>query len=95
MSDVRDNKVESRFELNLDGATAFAAYNRSGDRIVFTHTEVPEALEGQGIGTRLVQGALDAVRAEGLMVVPECSFVRHFIETHADYADVTAARTEH
>jgi hypothetical protein len=55
------------------------------------HTEVPEALSGQGVGSRLVRGALDLIRAEGLMVVPSCSFVAAWIGKHPDYADLVAA----
>ncbi|TVV71666.1 GNAT family N-acetyltransferase [Sphingomonas solaris] len=86
MNAVRDDPAAGRFVLDMDGTTAFAAYQRDGDRLIFTHTEVPEALSGQGIGGRLVQGALDLARAAGGRVVPQCSFVRHFIETHPEYA---------
>ena len=88
MSAVRDNQAESRFELDEDGVTAIAAYRREEGRIVFTHTEVPEAASGLGIGGRLVRGALDILRAEGLKVDPQCSFVAHYIEVHPDYADM-------
>ena len=89
-NNVIDNSAENQFELVVDGETALAAYRREGDRIVFTHTEVPVALEGQGIGSRLVAGALASVRARGLKVVPLCSFVRHSIETHAEAQDLLA-----
>ncbi len=86
--DVRDNRGESRFELEQDGAIAFAAYRRQGDTIVFTHTIVPGELRGSGIGSRLIAGGLAAVRAEGLKVVPECSFVAAYLERHPDAADL-------
>ena len=89
-SNVVDNQAESQFELVVDGETALAAYRREGDRIAFTHTEVPEALEGQGVGSRLIAGALADVRERGLKVVPLCSFVRHYIETHAEAQDLLA-----
>ncbi|WP_156680953.1 GNAT family N-acetyltransferase [Sphingomonas profundi] len=88
MSDVRDAPSESRFVLKEAGGTAFAAYQRRGESIVFTHTEVPDALAGHGVGSRLVRGALDAARAEGLTVVPECSFVRDYIDRHPEYRDL-------
>jgi uncharacterized protein len=86
--DVRDDREASRFVLEQDGATAFAAYRRKGDTIVFTHTVVPPALRGGGVGSRLIAGALAAVRAEGLTVVPECSFVAAYLERHPDAADL-------
>jgi predicted GNAT family acetyltransferase len=75
MSDsVRNNAAASRFELDADGHTAFAYYyyTMAGDVITFRHTEVPPALEGHGIGSRLIRGALEFARAEGLKVVPQC-----------------------
>ena len=47
----------------------------SGDRIICPHTGVPPELGGQGIGSRLVAGALAQVRQAGLTVVPACAFV--------------------
>ncbi len=89
---VRDRPDASRFEaVDETGAVAgFAAYRRHADRVVFTHTEVDDAFEGNGVGSTLVRAALDAVRAEGLRVVPQCPFVRAWIERHPDYADLTA-----
>jgi len=56
--------------------------------ITFVHTEVPAELGGQGVGSKLVKGALDQVRADGLKVVAQCPFVRGWIEKHPDYADL-------
>ena len=85
---VTENTAERRFELVEEGGTAFVTYILEGNSITFTHTIVPEELEGRGLGTRLVQGALDEARERGLRVVPACSFVRHFIETHEQYQDL-------
>lgn len=88
MTEVHDNAARGRFELSEGGETAIAAYTREGDAIVFTHTEVPPALEGHGVGTRLVKGALAQVRAAGLKVVPACSFVAAYVQRHPDEADL-------
>ena len=91
MSDVRDDRAGSRYELVADeGGTAFAEYRLAGDTITFTHTVVPPELEGRGIGSGLVKGALDDVRARGLTVVPQCSFVAGYIGRHPDYRDLLA-----
>ena len=86
--DVRDDREANRFELEQDGAVAFAAYRREGDTIVFTHTIVPDALRGGGVGSRLIAGALAQVRAEGLKVVPQCEFVAAYLERHPDAAEL-------
>jgi predicted GNAT family acetyltransferase len=90
MSEVRNNEAEGRYELEVDGETAFAAYRREGGEILFDHTDVPPALEGRGIGGALVKGALEDVRAKGLKVVPNCSFVRGWIERHGEAQDLVA-----
>ena len=91
MSDVIDNRSEHRFELNIDGHIAAAYYKRAGNVITFNHTEVPAELGGKGIGSKLVKGALDQVRADGLKVVAQCPFVKGCIDKHPDYADLLKA----
>lgn len=87
---VRDNQTMRRFEMVSGDATAFVEYHRSSDQIVLTHTEVPEAMSGQGVGSKLVGGVLDAIRAEGVTVVPECEFVATFIQRHPGYQSLVA-----
>jgi uncharacterized protein len=87
MSDsVSDNAAQHRFELEVDGHIAAAYYERTGDVVTFEHTEVPAELGGRGIGSKLVKGALDLVRAQGLKVVAQCPFVKGWIDNHPDYA---------
>lgn len=85
MDKVQDNRSEQEFTLDADGGRAVAAYQREGDVIVFTHTHVPPRLEGRGIGSRLIRGALDSARDEGLRVVAQCTFVAAFIDKHPEY----------
>jgi uncharacterized protein len=86
---VTDAPEASRYEARADGRVlGLAAYQRQGDRVVFTHTEVDPDAEGGGVGSTLVHGALDDVRAHGLRAVPHCSFVRAWIDRHPDYADL-------
>ena len=87
---VTNNRSENRFELEEGGQTAIAAYRLGEGRIVFNHTVVPEELEGRGVGSRLIAGALEQVREEGLKVVPVCSFVRHYMDTHPETQDLLA-----
>ncbi len=90
MAGVIDNANESRFELETGGATAIAAYARAGDTITFTHTVVPEEMQGHGLGSQLIAAALHSARAQGLSVVPQCGFVAAYIDEHPDFADLIA-----
>jgi predicted GNAT family acetyltransferase len=85
---VTNNKSEQRYELAIDGEVAIAAYETRGETIVFTHTEVPSALEGHGIGSRLIKGALADVRAQGQHIVADCSFVAAYLDRHPDEQDL-------
>lgn len=85
---VRNNTDENRYELSVDGHLAATYYRIADEVITFVHTEVPDALAGRGVGSTLIKGALDQVRAAGLKVVPQCPFVRAYIEKHPDYADL-------
>ena len=87
---VRDNPIRHRFELEVEGDTAFANYRRDGAVLTIMHTEVPKRLEGRGIGSRLVAGVLGLARAQGLAVVPRCPFVAAYIKRHPEYADLLA-----
>lgn len=101
MSDrkVTDNAELRRYEILVDGAVAgYAEYTLratdgrdgapDGPQVVFTHTEVGSAYEGQGLGGALARGALDDVRARGGSVVPMCPFLRRYISRHPEYQDM-------
>ena len=88
--EVRNNQAAHRYELEVEGQLALAAYRLRPGRITFTHTEVPDALEGRGIGSRLVKAALDDARAQGLKVVPACPFVKHYMDKHPETQDLLA-----
>ena len=55
---------------------------------MFTHTEVPEAREGQGVGTALIRAALASARARGLTVIPICPFFAAYMRKHAEEQDL-------
>ena len=88
LSDIRQNTIHHRFELDMDGHTAIAAYRLAPGVITFMHTDVPKALAGRGVGSRLVHGALEAARAQGLKVVAECPFVAGYIAKHPEFSDL-------
>ena len=88
--EVVDNPAESRFELPVEGDVAVAYYRRVGERLVLTHTEVPEALSGQGIGSRLAKGVFEAIGARGGKAVTQCPFMTSYVQRHPEFADLVA-----
>lgn len=87
-----DNEAKRRFEIVVAGTVAgFAEYRLGDGTIAFTHTVVEPAFEGQGIGSALAVGALDAARGHGLAVLPYCSFIRGYIARHPAYLDLVPA----
>jgi predicted GNAT family acetyltransferase len=94
--EVADNPAAERYEVKVDGRLAgFAEYRRRPGRIVFTHTEVDDEFEGQGLGSRLIRGALDEARAAGVSIVPRCPFVAGYITRHPEYRDLVAEHSPH
>jgi predicted GNAT family acetyltransferase len=83
---VVNNERASRFELIIDGHRAELIYERAGDRLVLVHTGVPDALEGQGVGGRLVAAAVDEAEQHALTIVPHCPFARSWLKRHPDVA---------
>ena len=83
----RHNEARGRYELDTPNGMALAVHQQQGDRLVFTHTEVPPADEGKGVGSRLVRAALDDARARDFRILPACSFVVAFVQRHPEYSD--------
>lgn len=82
------NQAESQFEVRLEDKLAFAAYMERSTLVVFTHTEVPEAFEGKGVGSTLAKHGLDYARTTGKTVLPLCPFIAAYIRRHPEYKDL-------
>lgn len=88
---ITHNPEKSRFETSIAGLTAVVDYIRMGKKIIYTHTEVPETLEGSGIGSALAQHVLDFARENELQVMPLCPFIASYIRKHPEYRDLVIA----
>jgi predicted GNAT family acetyltransferase len=84
--EITNNEAARRFETTIDGHLAELTYRRHDDRLVLVHTEVPDELEGQGVGGALVTAAVDFAEEQGLTLVPLCPFARGWLERHPDVA---------
>ena len=82
------NPDTRRFEVNLDGESAFAEYSLLHDAIVLPHTVVPDAFAGKGVGSALAKAALAYAREHGLKVKPICPFMASYINKHPEQQDL-------
>jgi predicted GNAT family acetyltransferase len=86
MASVLDDLPHNRFLFAQDGQEAELIYRVNGNRLVLIHTEVPEFFRGQGIGSQLVQAAVDRASKSGETVVPVCPYARKWLQEHPDVA---------
>lgn len=78
-----------RFSISVDGNTVgYADFVDRDDQRVFPHTVTDPDFQGRGLATILVREALEATRAAGLRVVPQCWMVAEFIDKNPEFADL-------
>ena len=82
--EVRDDRQARRFLLEVDGVVAWLEYRVDRGRLVLEHTEVPNALSGRGIGSRLVDAGIQRAPEEALLLRPECPFATAWLRRHPD-----------
>lgn len=87
-TEIQHDGARHRFTTTVDGHEAYVEYERQGDVMTITHTIVPSAIGGRGIGGDLVRQAMDHARADGLRVEPACSYADAWLRKHPDYADL-------
>ena len=86
---IQDNPELNRYEVYVGSVLAgFTDYHSQPGLVTLKYTEVDPAFEGRGIGSRLVAGVLDDIRARGAAVLPICPFVRTYLQRHPEYADL-------
>ncbi len=83
--EVKHNPQDGRFEVQLGDELAVVEYRLAVNDMIFTHTEVPPAYEGQGIANQLAKFALDYAVAEGHRIGPVCPFIKSYVQRHKEY----------
>lgn len=86
-----DNGTKGVFfiELNGEKVSEMDYSHAAPNKIIIEHTEVSETLKGQGVGYKLVEAAVEYLRANNLKVIPLCPFANAvFKKRHEHYADV-------
>jgi uncharacterized protein len=80
-----NNTERGAFEMPVNDGVAFISYRTNGDVVSLNHTEVPEELEGQGIGSTLVEQTFQYLEANRLKMVPRCAFVITYLKRHPEW----------
>ncbi|MCG8582798.1 MAG: N-acetyltransferase [Bacteroidales bacterium] len=83
-----DNEEQKRYELQVEGQTALIEYIKAKGTIFLTHTEVPSALEGKGIGSRMLLQALVDIKQKDMTLVPLCPFVAGYLKKHPAWKEL-------
>jgi predicted GNAT family acetyltransferase len=95
MTDLRDVPAENRFEQGFTDADGelrivWADYAVQGDRRTILHVEAEDELRGSGAAGRFMTSLADHARAEGLKLIPRCSYAVAWFKRHPDQGDVLA-----
>lgn len=82
---VTNNLELKRFEISVEGVTCFIAYELFERGIAFISEQVPQEVQGKGIGSQLAKFVLDYALEQKLIINPQCSFVKWYVDTHPEY----------
>jgi predicted GNAT family acetyltransferase len=85
---VEHDREGRRFHAQVDGHRAVVDYRFDDGVMTITHTGVPQAIEGRGIAAALTRAALEAARAEGWRVDPQCAYAAAYVRRHRQFADL-------
>lgn len=89
---IADHPEAQRYEVQVGDALAgYAQYRSRPGLIAFTHTEIRDRFEGQGLAGRLIAFVLDDAREREFDVLPFCPFVNAYVQRHHEYVDLVPA----
>ena len=82
MNSITHNKRMNRFQVIVEERLAVLEYFiEDGKKVIhFTHTEVPDSLNGRGIGTALCSKAISYAQENDYIIVPDCWFVDNYMK---------------
>lgn len=88
--EVVHDQANQRFCARLEGYEACLMYRRTGTELDLYHTYVPEVFRGRGIAEQLCKAAFEYAKAQGLTVLPSCSYISGaYLKRHPEYEPLT------
>ena len=88
------NFDDSRLEIRVDEHVAFLLFRLRETKLSLIHTEVPPALQHQGLADALARAALEYARGQSLKVKVICPFVADYMTRHPEFQDLVATGDE-
>ena len=85
---IQLNLEDSRFEIHVDAQVAFLLFRLRGTNLSLIHTEVPTALQHQGLADALARAALEYARGHSPRVKVICPFVAKYLTRHPEFQDL-------
>lgn len=82
------NDTAKRFEMEVEGHTAFINFGEYSNHLALVHTESPVALAGRGAGSAIVEKALHWSKDNGYTILPYCPFIFTFIKRHPEWKEI-------
>ena len=87
---VLHDQAGSRFRVALQGYEACLMYRLTGTDLDLYHTYVPEVFRGRGMAEKLCKAAFEYAKANGLTVIPSCSYISDaYLKRHPEYDALT------
>lgn len=88
MSELRNNRERSRYEMDEQGLTSHADYRLTGDRLYVDYVFAPPALRGSGAAGRLMAALAADARDRGLKVTPICGYAAAWLKRSPEFRDL-------
>lgn len=80
------NNIErGAFEFPVNDQLAFISYRQAGEAVSLLHTEVPQELEGLGLGSAILEQTFQYLEANNLRMIPRCAFVVTYLKRHPEW----------
>jgi predicted GNAT family acetyltransferase len=91
---LKVNSTSKRLELEAEGNTAFIDFKLSHQLLFLIHTEVPSVIEGKGVGSAIVQKALQYAKDNNYRIIPLCAFMQSYLKRHKEWSDIIAPNAD-
>ena len=86
---LTNNTEQGQYETEVEGQTSRVEYSIVEGKIYLTYAKVPTEMQGQGIGSALVDLVLQDIEKQNLTVIPTCSFIVSYLRAHPKWKKLT------